>query len=115
MPKQRRDVHGFFRPDNTNNLLLIAHSTLLPQAVAEARQTPERLNKTIGLGTPLVFLRKCSFQTSLGRQLLQGFIPEAARVLVLEAAECGIRQAANFALEFFFAARKWVGRSGARP
>jgi hypothetical protein len=36
MPKKRRDVHGFFRPDNTNNLLLISLGTLLPQAVAEA-------------------------------------------------------------------------------
>jgi hypothetical protein len=40
LPKKRRDVHGFFRPDNTNNLLPISHSTLLPQAVAEARQSP---------------------------------------------------------------------------
>jgi hypothetical protein len=43
---------------------------------------------------------------------LQAFIPEAARVLVLEAAEGGIGHAANFAPEFFFAARTWVGRSG---
>jgi hypothetical protein len=43
---------------------------------------------------------------------LEVFIPEAARVLVLEAAEYGIRHATDFALEFFFAARKWVGRSG---
>jgi hypothetical protein len=40
MPKKRRDAHGFFRPDNTNNGLLIGPSTLLPQAVAEAQQTP---------------------------------------------------------------------------
>jgi hypothetical protein len=40
MPKKCRDVHGFFRLDNTNSLLLIAHSTLLPQAVVEARQSP---------------------------------------------------------------------------
>jgi hypothetical protein len=43
---------------------------------------------------------------------LQAFIPEAARVLVLEAAEGGIAHAAKLALKFFFAARKWVGRSG---
>jgi hypothetical protein len=48
----------------------------------------------------------------LSREVLQMFSPEAARVLVLEAAECGIGHAANFALEFFFAARKWVRRSG---
>jgi hypothetical protein len=40
MPKKRRDVYGFFRPDNIDNGLLIAPSTLLPQAVAEARQSP---------------------------------------------------------------------------
>jgi hypothetical protein len=43
---------------------------------------------------------------SLRSQLLQALVPEAARILVLQAAECGIGQAANFALEFFFAARK---------
>jgi hypothetical protein len=48
----------------------------------------------------------------LRSQLLQAFIPEAASVLVLQAAECGIGQAADFALEFFFAARTWVRRSG---
>jgi hypothetical protein len=49
---------------------------------------------------------------SLRSQLLQGFIPEAARVLVLEAAESGITHAAKLALEFFLAARTWIGRSG---
>jgi hypothetical protein len=48
--------------------------------------------------TPLPFLCKCSFQTSLRSQLLEVFIPKAARVLVLEAAEGGIGHAANFAL-----------------
>jgi hypothetical protein len=38
-PKKRRDAHGFFRTDNTNNGLLIP-ATLLPQAVAEVRQSP---------------------------------------------------------------------------
>jgi len=83
MREKRRDRHGFFALDNAGHWL----------------------------PPPPLFLRKCSFQTSLGSQLLQAFSPEAARVLVLEAAEGGIGQAANFALEFFFAARTWVGRS----
>jgi hypothetical protein len=67
---------------------------------------------TRNLGTPLLFLCKCSLQTSLGSQLLQGFGPEAARVLVLEEAEGGIAHAAKLAPKFFFAARTWVGRPG---
>jgi hypothetical protein len=65
-------------------------------------------------GAPL-FLCKCSFQRFLGSQLLQAFSPEAASVLVLQAAEGGIGQAANFALEFFFAARTWVRQPDFRP
>jgi hypothetical protein len=63
MPKKRRDAHGFFRLDNTSNGLLKA------------------------IDPPPLFLCKCSFQTSLRSELLQAFVPEAARVLVLQAAE----------------------------
>jgi len=37
MPKKRRDAHGFFRPDNTNNGLLIAPSTLAAAARRSCR------------------------------------------------------------------------------
>jgi hypothetical protein len=48
----------------------------------------------------------------LGSQLLQAFIPEAASVLVLQAAEGGIAHAAKLALKLFFAAWTWLRRSG---
>ena len=50
-----------------------------------------------------------------GINFCRPLVREAARALVLEAAERGIRQAANFALELFFATWKWVGRPDFRP